>query len=176
MRYEFTTIALGLGGGRPAPSPLGFARSKSSLPCPSCQRAIGVGTRGGKVLFKTRTCPSCHERLVIRPLINGEPTIERRGLREETVVCPRCGSRQNIFIENISYATAKGVCNNCNLEYRANRKVEEITCKPVNLDIETLFVKSVREALPSQPWPKGIHTEIAAKLGTNGKEVQKAIQ
>jgi hypothetical protein len=79
-------------------------------------------------------------------------------------------------MENISYATAKGICNNCNLEYRASRKINEIVCKPINADIDTIFVKAVRESLPPQPWPKGIHTEIAAKLGANGKEVQKAIQ
>ena len=44
----------------------------------------------------------------------------------------------------------------------------------VPLDLS--FVDAVKEALPSQPWPKGIHKEVAEQLGAPSSRVQKAIQ
>jgi len=44
---------------------------------------------------------------------------------------------------------------------------------PDDLNLEILF--AVREMLPSQPWPDGIHKEIAEKLGISNKTVNKYI-
>jgi len=44
---------------------------------------------------------------------------------------------------------------------------------PDDLDLEILF--AIREMLPAQPWPDGIHREIAEKLGISNKIVNKYI-
>ena len=115
--------------------------------------------------------------MVIRPRADGEgATIERRGMQREEVACPGCGSLQAILIENIAYASANTTCTECKREFRANRREYEIVCRSVEpSDSEMLFINSVRDALPPQPWPKGIHTEIAVRLGSTGSKIQKAI-
>jgi hypothetical protein len=57
-------------------------------------------------------------------------------------------------------------------------KAKEIVAKeikpiPDDLDLEILF--AVREILPSQPWPDGIHKDIAGKLGISINTVNKYI-
>jgi hypothetical protein len=38
------------------------------------------------------------------------------------------------------------------------------------------LINRVREKLPAQPWPKGVHLQVAAELGVTANTVQKVIQ
>jgi len=62
-------------------------------------------------------------------------------------------------------------------DFIANKAKEfvakEIKTIPDDLNLEILF--AVREMLPSQPWPEGIHKEIAEKLGISNNTVNKYI-
>ncbi|MCA1592731.1 MAG: hypothetical protein LC754_08800, partial [Acidobacteria bacterium] len=45
---------------------------------------------------------------------------------------------------------------------------------PLELDLQVL--ETVKTALPPQPWPKGVHVEVAAKIDLNEKEVRRYIR
>lgn len=43
-------------------------------------------------------------------------------------------------------------------------------------EIDEEFIEVVKNHLPSQPWPTGIHKEIASKLGCSNAKVSRAIE
>lgn len=177
MRSELTTVALGLRSGlpsRPAPIPI-RARQKIYLPCPSCQNDIEIQhSRAGKIKYRASICSSCHTRLVIRPTEDGEPEIELRGIRPGQIICPKCETAQSAELDNVAGAMVLVDCVQCGQKVRASRGVRGITCALLD-GADQVLLSAVRKLLPPQPWPKGVHTEIAVKLGTTGKKVQKAI-
>jgi ssDNA-binding Zn-finger/Zn-ribbon topoisomerase 1 len=177
MRSELTTVALGLRSaspGRSAPTPI-RARPRMYLPCPACQSDIEIeNSRAGKVKFKAYACSSCHTRVVVRPTETGEPMIALRGITPERVLCPKCETPQTVELDNVAGATAVIDCVQCAQKIRASRGVQGITCTFLDGTDQALLA-AVKQLLPPQPWPKGIHAEIAAKLGGSAKKVQKAI-
>ncbi len=42
--------------------------------------------------------------------------------------------------------------------------------------LDEVLIQRVKESLPEQPWPKGIHKEIATKLNASNRKVSSAIQ
>lgn len=47
---------------------------------------------------------------------------------------------------------------------------------PLPIGLDTQVLEAVKQALPPQPWPKGIHLEVATKVGLTEKQTSKYIR
>ncbi len=177
LRNEIAKILIGTSSRRPTSSYTTSstrALSLRTLFCPACDAPVKVRvSRKGKAIIKGIDCRKCGTRLVSRPDDQGEPILDIRKEIAERVACLSCENDVEVMLDNVNGVHKVEVCGVCKTELRVIRTKSGVTVRLVNL--ESKFISAVRAALPPQPWPKGIHKEVAEELGTTGREVQKAI-
>jgi transcription elongation factor Elf1 len=160
-------------------------RSRVPATCPACGVQMALKTnRKGQVRYKGVDCPNCKTKLVARPGPDDEPMLEIRAAIDQAVSCPWCSSLLEVKLENIMGANVKTFCDNCKASIQVSRTTKGIVSKilnethshpePAKLDPE--FIQMVEAHLPDQPWPSGIHKELANKFGVSNTQVTTAIK
>jgi hypothetical protein len=123
-------------------------------------------------------CSNCDTKYVFRLDNQGEPILDLRTEIPETISCPSCEKTNEVKLDNVPGASILHNCEECGSVLRISRTISDISIKIHEQDygpIDDAFIQEVCDALPDQPWPKGIHSDVAKRLGTSGSKVQKAI-
>ena len=110
-------------------------------------------------------------------------------MKDETAECPDCGEPNAILLDNVAPSQTKFDCEDCGQSLVAQRlhvgglkvKSDDGVPKRGRADhsrrrpITEEFLNQVELLLPVQPWPTGVHKEVAEKLETSPSHVSRAI-
>lgn len=154
------------------------------LECPICKSGIRLRTNAkGKIRKSAATCASCKSQLAIIDGASASPRLEKRERKAEAVSCASCGSVAAVMLDNAVPSQASFRCDGCSEHNLAQRTHGGVTAKlidakeaPASAPVDDALIDQVEMLLPDQPWPTGVHHEIAAKLGVRPTTVGKAIQ
>lgn len=151
--------------------------------CPNCLSVIRYGQRAKDNDCKAVQCKVCDANLISTYREATGFVLAVRGESLEVVICPGCSSEQSIRLDNWPSASTTVTCTSCDTSLRVSRADGGNTIRvtiPSSLKSQEPLtqevIERVRVALPTQPWPKGIHQTIAVTLSLRPTTVQKAIQ
>ena len=162
------------------------SRNMVEARCPVCQNVLTYKQKPKETGIKPLTCTSCGSKLVSRYNKDAGFSLELRRPIKETVSCPNCSSSVEAELDQVPSTSVKVECSNCGVELRIVRIVDGLrvtqTRPPMQVSVENIaskldeqLIERVKDVLPKQPWPKGIHKIIAAKLTLNSTVVNSAI-
>lgn len=155
------------------------------LRCPDCGSFVRVkANKNGKINKSAVSCPSCKKSLAVSGRDTSEPTLIPRSISAEGVNCPSCNKLNAILLDNVAGSLSNGNCQNCGEPFSAHRnmlggvsiRLVGIPVNKVASPLDESFVRQVEMLLPAQPWPTGIHRDIAEKLDCTPSKVGKATQ
>jgi len=151
--------------------------------CPKCSSPINYGQRAKENDKKAIQCKNCEASLIstYREATGFSLTI--RGATSEQVTCPSCNTEQMVKLDEWPTASSTAPCCNCAAPMRVSRaesgksirvaiQSPSKTTEPLSPDL----IERIKNALPQQPWPKGVHQTVAEQLDLKATTVQKAIQ
>lgn len=149
--------------------------------CPECQAPVRFKLRDRDGARKAVQCKECSCNLIAEYTESGDPTLRKREQLEEEVNCPTCHGTVELYLDEWPTASTTVVCSHCNDRLTVSRIERGKNIRAVlqqgkaarGLTPEVL--ERIRVALPPQPWPKGVHMEVAQKLGERPQNVKRAI-
>lgn len=151
--------------------------------CPSCSNPINYGQRAKENDKKAIQCKNCEASLISTYREATGFTLTVRGATTEQVTCPSCNTEQMVKLDEWPTASSTAPCSNCSTPLRISRaesgKTIRVAIQSQQRPVEPLspeLIERVKETLPPQPWPKGIHQTVAELLELRPTTVQKAIQ
>jgi len=166
--------------------------------CPQCQAELTYKQRPIKNGTKLVKCNSCGSSMI--SVYDGDEFIfEQRRPVEIEVSCPNCSATQKLKLDNAPGAVIDCQCQVCNEVMRVSRssaiqkihtKILRKTSLPESLSgakeannqsvvvapiLDDKLLTLVKESLPEQPWPIGIHKDVATKLNISHSISYRAI-
>jgi DNA-binding transcriptional regulator GbsR (MarR family)/transcription elongation factor Elf1/uncharacterized membrane protein (DUF485 family) len=151
-------------------------RQDITIECPNCASPNMCTLKMRKGARKLIYCTSCKEPFKIEVDDKGTPVAKVVPHVDFELSCILCGSKLHDKIPDYPGALKKVTCQKCDLDITVAK-----TKEGVNADVgykkrlPPKFVNEVLEKLPPRPWPKGVHKEIAEKLGVSNSAVSSAI-
>jgi predicted RNA-binding Zn-ribbon protein involved in translation (DUF1610 family) len=166
---------------------LPFHRSSNrhtvELPCPNCGKVLRFkqGNRANSI--KGIRCKECDARLLARNDEKRGTYLTPRIPVEERYECPSCGAEGTLPLDPAPSGVASGTCPQCGQGLTLTRTADysvrvrplahpSASCQPITGEL----MERIRTRLPKQPWPTGVHREVAAELGISPSVVSRAIQ
>lgn len=149
------------------------------MQCPDCDKPLLYRQRPNEDGFKSVKCTNCDKQFISRYTGDDGFILLPRKVVKETVTCSSCGKTIDINLDNFPHSAVDAFCERCDITFRILRAVSGALIirikgtKKQYLSEEKL--ESVLKTLPPQPWPKGVHKDIAAKLELSVTSVKRAI-
>lgn len=156
--------------------------------CPECSADIEYRQKPIVNPSKAIECKSCGVKLISKYIPEKGFVLGPRTYLVETIRCPSCQHTFNVKMDTFLGSFLVIVCDGCHCEIRLARTGEgairvtlpaesQITLsKPSAVQLSEAIIQQVKEKLPQQPWPKGIHQSIATALNLRPAIVYRAIQ
>jgi len=151
--------------------------------CPQCGELLVYKQKKREGLPKAIRCKICETKLISRYTESEGFIIEKRQLQSETFTCTECNAPLEAFVDAFISSNSKVKCDACGVEMLISRGTDGLNVKPLSRkylptrkpDVNEAIVLKVKEKLPDQPWPVGVHKEIAEELGIKSSLVYSAI-
>lgn len=146
--------------------------------CPFCRTLLSYSQRLAKGNVKALECPKCKARLFSVEGDN-ESTLRKRDPVREELRCPHCTETIGVDVDPVPGTSHQLTCPSCSKLLRVTRGITTIRIRVVRPDSpppDDKFLKTVAEAIGSQPWPKGQLKRVAERLGVTQRSVSKAVQ
>ena len=152
--------------------PIPAKKHHVSLPCPVCTRPVSYEQKAKRGSMKQVTCSECGAQLFsIWEPPQGYRLAARRVLLE-VVLCPSCGRTTHAQLDSFPGSRASITCDSCGTLFKVHRtrtsfRISHVPQSPAAESPAPLapeLLMAVKSSLPPQPWPIGIHREVAAKL------------
>ncbi len=152
--------------------------------CPFCKEETKYRQRPNINSFTYFNCKVCNKKIIGSWNIEKGFVLKKPELLNETIECPWCKEKNTLKLSSLPQTIISCKCENCKKPYKVTRRANNIIAKPigegqtpkvVELLNEELITK-IKELLPAQPWPSGIHKEISKELEISNSQVSKAIQ
>lgn len=186
LRKELRIMASSLGMSPVAISqpPVRFVRPESvEKPCPQCGEILIYKQKRREGLPKAIRCKTCDTKLISRYTETEGFTLETRQLKSEAFTCAECNAPLEAFVDAFISSNSKVKCDQCGVEMLISRGSDGLNVKPLarkqtlikRPDVNEEIVIKVKEKLPNQPWPVGVHHEIATELDLKPSLVYSAI-
>lgn len=148
--------------------------------CPNCVAPIHYQQRAKKDGYKSVLCRECGAKLLSR-FVNGQIVVQTRSPVEESIACASCAEPTLVYLDPMPGSAIQVQCASCGTALRVFRTpggigvrvVEAASAAVRAMDEEVL--KSVEQAMPPQPWPKGATKRVAAELGLSTQMARGAV-
>ena len=149
--------------------------------CPSCGNTVSYRQKPREANSKAITCNHCQTNLVSEYTEAQGFQLHIRRSIPENIVCPSCESQMNIELDEWPSASTTVKCQNCEENIRVSRasggiKTNLILQMKSKFPLTEEIIDKVRNALPKQPWPRGIHKLLGESLKLPHQQIQRAIQ
>jgi hypothetical protein len=173
-------LALSAATGIPVPLPR-MVRAEKNLveqPCPVCGGVNVYKQRPKIASVKTLDCAGCHRPLIARfDKSKGHYLV---AVKPEKIECPSCKAVLDIGVDPVTGGSASTQCAECGGEIGVVRTKEGLRIRSIiqfenPSDLTGDFLDLVRQKLPPQPWPTGVHKVVANDLTVNPHRVSLAI-
>ena len=166
--------------------PIGPKKQDVKSECPICKSPLNYQQRAKNNSIKIIHCKSCDSKLLSRWSKENGFKLSKEVYLNEEIKCPACETKLTVNLSSFPNTSANIKCTNCSSEIRITRRINDILTKTMGAipiahilkeetKIEETILKSVKEKLPKQPWPIGIHNSIANELDLSPKDVRLAI-
>lgn len=161
-----------------------FTDKKFSLvnqKCPSCSNVISYRQKEKESQPKALTCNICQTNLISEYSEAKGFKIHLRKSLSEDISCPSCEQFLNIELDEWPTASTTVNCINCDEAIRISRstnglKTNLIQQQKSKYPLTPEIIEAIRDAMPGQPWPRGIHKTVAETVNLPHQQVQRAIQ
>ncbi|MBS1159835.1 MAG: hypothetical protein H6R15_2254 [Proteobacteria bacterium] len=149
--------------------------------CPSCGSIVSYRQKPRPQSPKAITCKNCGLGLISEYSEIHGFSLRVRKLVPESVTCISCENVMSVELDEWPTASATLRCENCEENIRVSRasgvlKISVIPQLKSKYPLTDEIIHSVRDTMPSQPWPKHIHKTVAEKLGLPPQQIQRAIK
>lgn len=176
LRRDLRSIAVNLGL-----TPIRLARSSErkprretvETPCPACGENLSYKQRANPKSIKSFKCKSCNTKIISRYDVEKGFILEKRHMAQEQITCPSCNTVCEVELDTYPNSSVVVQCDNCKHNMTVTRTIDGIRIKAKALTND--IVELVKNSLPPQPWPGGIHKTVADKLGLSHGLVSEAI-
>ena len=151
---------------------------KQDIPidCPSCASTNVSTLKMRKGARKLIYCANCKKPFKIEVDSSGSLTAEVIPIVDFQIACILCSSEIHDTIPDYPGAFKRVTCQNCELEVTVVKTKDGVNAEAgYRKRLPAKFIEEVFENLPAQPWPKGVHKEIAERLGVSNSAVTSAI-
>ena len=154
------------------------------LSCPNCDLDISYRQRASPSVPKAVKCNSCGSRYSSSWSTETGFVLSPRVLLIEVVNCPSCTEECEVELDSFVGSASQTTCADCTTQFRVVRtKGDELKIgllpvagRPVEpFTMTEAVISKVQALLPTQPWPTGTHSLIAAKLGLTKSQVSRVI-
>ncbi|WP_208457485.1 hypothetical protein [Burkholderia stabilis] len=155
--------------------------------CPACGNSISYHQRSSLRSVKLVPCKECGTKLVSR--YTGASGFSLVPRQEEPVkaVCPNCEFQNTVSLDNYPGSSITTSCSSCHHSFRVVRSLNAVEVTPIRaattppppaekIVVSDEVLEKVRQLMPAQPWPTGIHHQVATKLGIPSADVRRAIE
>jgi predicted RNA-binding Zn-ribbon protein involved in translation (DUF1610 family) len=137
--------------------------------CPVCGSELEYRQKAFKTSVKPVTCDACGTDLLSRYSTDTGFALEKRAEEPIEFKCPNCDTDCVESLDTFPSATVKTTCSACGAEIRVSRTTSGFRVTLLGLPNEKklspALLERVAQELPEQPWPKGVHRQVAEKLG-----------
>jgi hypothetical protein len=157
-----------------------------STECPVCHAQIEYRQRSNARSFKQVPCRSCGKKLVSTYSPSHGFQLKPREEQHIEVKCPKCETPNNSRLDNFPGSSVLISCSSCKDPFRVYRTLDGLDVRSSTMptpriskadsDLTEEIIDRVRSALPPQPWPTGVHHELATRLVLPPSLVSRAIQ
>lgn len=180
LRREVRAISSGMHAGA-------FRMKKGSTaeqvqnPCPACASVVSYKQKGLQDDKKAVQCKNCETNLISEFDEGSGASLRLRETLREVCVCPECYSDNTIFLDEWPTSSTVMTCQACDVKARVSRTGAGVYLRVVALkqngeSLTPELIEKIRCTLPEQPWPKGIHLNVAKTLGITPSTTRKGIQ
>jgi predicted RNA-binding Zn-ribbon protein involved in translation (DUF1610 family) len=155
--------------------------------CPQCGIDVSYRQRPIARSWKALECQSCGTKFLSRYREEQGFVLERRMFAHEKTQCLSCSSILNVELDTCPGSSAIASCEGCKEVMRVSRNADgtinvklsghsqRVLSKQQKVQFTDDVIQKVKEKLPQQPWPKGIHKSIAEDLNLHPTLVNRAI-
>lgn len=155
-----------------------------SLPCPNCKTELTYKQRAKPSSYKFVECKSCKTKSLAQWNESDGFKLSIETLVDEQYNCPICGTSIKTKLSNFPHTKSLNECPSCHELSQLVRSAEKFNVhqltkygKEINADSHSSEAKMefkalidedvlvrIKNDLPAQPWPKGIHKVVSEKL------------
>lgn len=159
-------------------------KEEISNKCPICGEQITYKQKTSVTSIKSINCPQCGKKLISRFSEEKGFTLISRDIISKICTCPKCGIQCEVSLDNFPGSAVLSMCNNCQSLLRVIQQADgsidirdatpsqpSTASKPLSESVISL----VKDRLPQQPWPHGIHKTVAQELGIPTGIVSRSI-
>jgi transcription elongation factor Elf1 len=151
--------------------------------CPSCEHDVNYIQRAKNGSAKPLVCDNCSVSLIsIYDVKSDDFILNISGPKLEEFNCPSCKENTSGTVDTRPHQKSTISCGQCDQSITLTR----LTTGKVGITLATQdshdgtvindeFILQVKLELPTQPWPKNVHKQVANKLSVSHASVQKAI-
>ncbi|WP_156126624.1 hypothetical protein [Burkholderia sp. 9120] len=150
--------------------------------CPACNVDVSFRLRERDGEIKAVQCKHCESNLIAEYREDNGVILRQRQELPEPIHCPECNFEFSVDLDEWPSASSNATCPQCQEAVRVSRAdagkdLRVVLRQPKALQpVTPEIIDRVRQALPTQPWPKGVHQSVAAQLQLKPQTVQKAMQ
>lgn len=158
------------------------SRPMVELPCPKCGTPLTFKQPKNANAPRGVRCRACDARLVARYDEPKGSYLTARTPEDVKYDCPRCGTPGTIALDPVPSGVASGACKKCGQGLTFIRATDGVRIRSkalpgvVEEPISEAVIERVRTALPKQPWPTGVHRDIAEQLGIPVPVARRSIE
>jgi uncharacterized membrane protein (DUF485 family)/Zn finger protein HypA/HybF involved in hydrogenase expression len=159
------------------------SKDEITIKCQACGGELSYRQRASPLSFKSVLCPHCGKKLISRFTEGTGFYLVSREIVPVKYICPKCSTNNEVPLDNFPGCATTMVCAKCGATHRIVRTadgldVRDITpaqAPPTTKALSEEVIALVKDKLPQQPWPIGIHKSIAKELGIPINVVYRAI-
>jgi hypothetical protein len=148
--------------------------------CPGCNATLVYKQRPNIKGLKIVQCEKCQKQYLSK-WNNDKFIMEKEEMITENTICPWCTEEVGVSLSNFPYSSTVISCPECDNGIKVSRGTASLKvvktglAKYVKNELNEDIINQVREVLPEQPWPTGIHKIISDKLGLQKSMISSAI-
>lgn len=184
IRKDLKSLVLNMGiSNIPIRTTKKILKRDANTTCPICEQVLIYKQRPLKNSFKPIKCSGCENNLISKfNKDSGEFFAEKRELKGTKFSCPECSAECEANVDTLPHAVATTECKKCHNIIKVSQKNsgelsinKAITKIPSKIELSEELLNSIKQALPTQPWPRGIHRDVGKQLGLSPSIVWKGI-
>ncbi|MHC4120542.1 MAG: hypothetical protein ACYSWO_23860 [Planctomycetota bacterium] len=156
-----------------------------NVACSSCGNEIAYKQRPMANSYKSVNCASCDCQYTGRWYPDKGFVLEPNVAKSEEIACLSCANTFAADVDTLIHSSKQVTCPTCEATMKVTRTIKGVRRKNMGGPPTTIkkaiildedMLQKIQQALPSQPWPKGVHMKVADELGVKAKLIQEAVR
>ncbi|MFH6598751.1 hypothetical protein ACEVAQ_08525 [Ectopseudomonas khazarica] len=183
MKKDMRLLMAGVSGAHVSTTKITKRKSRQDLirECPHCRNELRYTQRAKRNSVKSIHCSSCSSLVYSRFSLELDDFIlDVKEERQEHSNCPECETDIFFTLSTEAHTKRTTKCTDCGCNIIFSRRpsggflINGSVGKITSDSITEQDILNVKNELPAQPWPTGVHKVVSEKLGMSNAAVMKA--